>query len=60
MVVIVDEFDNFRDYGFSVGVNINVLGVIGLIGLQFDIDVMFYNGFFIVMFVFGNVFIYQM
>ena len=32
--VTVDEFDNPRDHGFSVGVNINVSGVTGSTGPQ--------------------------
>ena len=32
--VTVDEFDNPRDHGFSVGVNINVSGVTGSTGAQ--------------------------
>jgi hypothetical protein len=35
--VTVDEFDNPRDHGFSVGVNINVSGVTGSTGPQSEL-----------------------
>ena len=35
--VTVDEFDNPRDHGFSVGVNINVSGVTGSTGAQSEL-----------------------
>ena len=58
--VTVDEFDNPRDHGFSVGVNINVSGVTGSTGPQSDIDATLYNGSFTVTSASGNVFTYQM
>ncbi len=56
----VDEFDNPRDHGFSVGVNINVSGVTGSTGPQSEADVGLYNGSFTVTSASGNVFTYQM
>ena len=58
--VTVDEFDNPRDHGFSVGVNINVSGVTGSTGPQTDVDATLYNGSFTVTSASGNVFTYQM
>jgi hypothetical protein len=58
--VTVDEFDNPRDHGFSVGVNINVSGVTGSTGPQSEIDATLYNGSFTVTSASGNVFTYQM
>ena len=58
--VTVDEFDNPRDHGFSVGVNINVSGVTGSTGPQSDLDAGIYNGSFTVTSASGNVFTYQM
>jgi len=58
--VTVDEFDNPRDHGFSVGVNINVSGVTGSTGPQSDLDATLYNGSFTVTSASGNVFTYQM
>ena len=58
--VTVDEFDNPRDHGFSVGVNINVSGVTGSTGTQSDLDASLYNGSFTVTSASGNVFTYQM
>ena len=58
--VTVDEFDNPRDHGFSVGVNINVSGVTGSTGSQSDLDAGVYNGSFTVTSASGNVFTYQM
>jgi len=58
--VTVDEFDNPRDHGFSVGVNINVSGVTGSTGPQSDLDATIYNGSFTVTSASGNVFTYQM
>ena len=58
--VTVDEFDNPRDHGFSVGVNINVSGVTGSTGPQSEVDAGLYNGSFTVTSASGNVFTYQM
>ncbi|ADO97307.1 tail fiber protein [Synechococcus phage S-SM1] len=58
--VTVDEFDNPRDHGFSVGVNINVSGVTGSTGPQSEADAGVYNGSFTVTSASGNVFTYQM
>ena len=58
--VTVDEFDNPRDHGFSVGVNINVSGVTGSTGPQSEVDATVYNGSFTVTSASGNVFTYQM
>ena len=58
--VTVDEFDNPRDHGFSVGVNINVSGVTGSTGPQSEADAGIYNGSFTVTSASGNVFTYQM
>ena len=58
--VTVDEFDNPRDHGFSVGVNINVSGVTGSTGPQSEVDATLYNGSFTVTSASGNVFTYQM
>ena len=58
--VTVDEFDNPRDHGFSVGVNINVSGVTGSTGPQSELDAGIYNGSFTVTSASGNVFTYQM
>ena len=58
--VTVDEFDNPRDHGFSVGVNINVSGVTGSTGAQSEADAGIYNGSFTVTSASGNVFTYQM
>ena len=58
--VTVDEFDNPRDHGFSVGVNINVSGVTGSTGPQSEADAGLYNGSFTVTSASGNVFTYQM
>ncbi len=58
--VTVDEFDNPRDHGFSVGVNINVSGVTGSTGPQSEPDAAIYNGSFTVTSASGNVFTYQM
>ncbi len=58
--VTVDEFDNPRDHGFSVGVNINVSGVSGSTGPQSELDAGIYNGSFTVTSASGNVFTYQM
>ena len=58
--VTVDEFDNPRDHGFSVGVNINVSGVTGSTGPQSEVDASVYNGSFTVTSASGNVFTYQM
>ena len=54
--VTVDEFDNPRDHGFSVGVNINISGVTGSTGSQSDLDAGIYNGSFTVTSASGNVF----
>ena len=58
--VTVDEFDNPRDHGFSVGVNINVSGVTGSTGPTSEVDAGVYNGSFTVTSASGNVFTYQM
>jgi len=58
--VTVDEFDNPRDHGFSVGVNINISGVTGSTGDQSEADAGVYNGSFTVTSASGNVFTYQM
>ena len=58
--VTVDEFDNPRDHGFSVGVNVNVSGVTGSTGPQSEVDATVYNGSFTVTSASGNVFTYQM
>ena len=58
--VTVDEFDNPRDHGFSVGVNINISGVTGSTGPQSEADGGLYNGSFTVTSASGNVFTYQM
>jgi hypothetical protein len=58
--VTVDEFDNPRDHGFSVGVNINISGVTGSTGASSELDVGRYNGSFTVTSASGNVFTYQM
>ena len=58
--VTVDEFDNPRDHGFSVGVNINISGVTGSTGPQSELDAGIYNGSFTVTSASGNVFTYQM
>ena len=58
--VTVDEFDNPRDHGFSVGVNINISGVTGSTGPQSEADAGLYNGSFTVTSASGNVFTYQM
>tara|TARA_A100001388_G_scaffold140407_1_gene104054 strand:+ start:4712 stop:8689 length:3978 start_codon:yes stop_codon:yes gene_type:complete len=58
--VTVDEFDNPRNHGFSVGVNINVSGVTGSTGPQSEVDASLYNGSFTVTSASGNVFTYQM
>ena len=58
--VTVDEFDNPRDHGFSVGVNINISGVTGSSGPQSELDSGIYNGSFTVTSASGNVFTYQM
>ena len=58
--VTVDEFDNPRDHGFSVGVNINVSGVTGSTGPSSEADAGVYNGSFTVTSASGNVFTYQM
>ena len=58
--VTVDEFDNPRNHGFSVGVNINVSGVTGSTGTQSELDATIYNGSFTVTSASGNVFTYQM
>ncbi|QIN97205.1 tail fiber protein [Synechococcus phage S-H25] len=46
--VTVDEFDNPRDHGFSVGVNINISGVTGSTGPQSELDATVFNGSFTV------------
>jgi hypothetical protein len=46
--VTVDEFDNPRDHGFSVGVNINVSGVTGSTGSNSEVDATVFNGSFTV------------
>ena len=58
--VTVDEFDNPRDHGFSVGVNINISGVTGSSGPQNEADAGLYNGSFTVTSASGNTFTYQM
>jgi len=58
--VTVDEFDNPREHGFSVGVNINISGVTGSTGPQSEVDAGLYNGSFTVTSASGNVFTYQM
>ena len=58
--VTVDEFDNPREHGFSVGVNINISGVTGSTGPQSEVDASLYNGSFTVTSASGNVFTYQM
>tara|TARA_R100001443_G_scaffold842_14_gene3314 strand:+ start:69 stop:4031 length:3963 start_codon:yes stop_codon:yes gene_type:complete len=58
--VTVDEFDNPRDHGFSVGVNINISGVTGSTGPSSEADAGVYNGSFTVTSASGNVFTYQM
>ena len=58
--VTVDEFDNPREHGFSVGVNINISGVTGSTGPQSELDASLYNGSFTVTSASGNVFTYQM
>ena len=58
--VTVDEFDNPRDHGFSVGVNVNISGVTGSTGPQSEADAGIYNGSFTVTSASGNVFTYQM
>jgi len=58
--VTVDEFDNPRDHGFSVGVNINISGVTGSTGPQSEADSGLFNGSFTVTSASGNVFTYQM
>ena len=58
--VTVDEFDNPRNHGFSVGVNINISGVTGSTGPQSEVDASLYNGSFTVTSASGNVFTYQM
>ena len=58
--VTVDEFDNPRDHGFSVGVNINISGVTGSTGTQSELDAGLYNGSFTVTSASGNIFTYQM
>jgi len=58
--VTVDEFDNPRDHGFSVGVNINISGVTGSSGPQSLVDASLYNGSFTVTSASGNIFTYQM
>ncbi|AOO10623.1 tail fiber protein [Synechococcus phage S-RIM8] len=58
--VTVDEFDNPRDHGFSVGVNINISGVTGSTGPQSELDASLYNGSFTVTSASGNIFTYQM
>ncbi|AOV59962.1 tail fiber protein [Synechococcus phage S-CAM8] len=58
--VTVDELDNPRDHGFSVGVNINISGVTGSTGPNSELDVGRYNGSFTVTSASGNVFTYQM
>ena len=57
--VTVDEFDNPRDHGFSVGVNINISGVTGSTGASSEADAGIYNGSFTVTSASGNVFTYQ-
>ena len=58
--VTVDEFDNPRDHGFSVGVNINISNVQGSTGTQSELDASLYNGSFTVTSASGNIFTYQM
>ena len=58
--VTVDEFDNPRDHGFSVGVNINISGVTGSTGPSSEADTGLYNGSFTVTSASNNVFTYQM
>jgi len=58
--VTVDEFDNPRNHGFSVGVNINISGVTGSTGSQSEADAGLYNGSFTVTSASGNIFTYQM
>jgi hypothetical protein len=58
--VTVDEFDNPRDHGFSVGVNINISGVTGSTGTQSELDAGVYNGSYTVTSASGNIFTYQM
>ena len=58
--VTVDEFDNPRDHGFSVGVNINISGVTGSTGTQSELDAQLYNGSFTVTSASNNIFTYQM
>jgi len=58
--VTVDEFDNPRDHGFSVGVNINISGVSGSTGPSSEADTGLYNGSFTVTSASNNVFTYQM
>ena len=58
--VTVDEFDNPRDHGFSVGVNINISGVTGSTGTNGELDAGKYNGSFTVTSASGNIFTYQM
>ena len=58
--ITVDEFDNERDHGFSVGVNINISGVTGSTGPQSEVDAALYNGSFTVTSASGNLFTYQM
>jgi hypothetical protein len=44
--VTVDELDNPREHGFSVGVNVNISGVTSSTGTSGEVDASLYNGSF--------------
>ena len=58
--ITVDEDDTPVNHGFSVGISINVSGVIGSTGPQSDLDAALYNGSFQVTSAQGSLFTYQM
>ena len=58
--ITVDEQNNPKNHGFSVGVNVNISGVTGSTGPQTDLDAQLYNGSFAVTSASGNVFTYQL
>ena len=58
--VTVDEFDQPRNHGFSVGVNINIDGVTGSLGPNSAADIALYEGSFTVTSARDNIFTYQM
>jgi hypothetical protein len=58
--ITVDEDDTPVNHGFSVGISINISGVIGSTGPQSELDASLYNGSFQVTSAQGSLFTYQM